>query len=169
MIKRKNRDGQVWFLDFMVSILMFTILVATYYGYLESQTDNNEEIIESLLLDVRTATDALVSSGYPQNWTNDEVLRIGITDGDHRINQTKLDHFTAMDYNLTRKLFGTYSNYYFYIQYKNGSKKWLNNSGQYYGLNSSQPSAAYIVQSQRVLIDNRSIVVLNMHMWRSKA
>ena len=150
----------------MVSILIFSILLTTYYGYISMPKDNSDDEMKSLLLDSRKISDSMVSEGYPSNWTTDNVLRIGIADADHRINISKLDNLVAMGYNETRQVFGTYANFYLYLEQTNGSRILLNNSGYSLGINSTQGNANHVLQTRRILIYNQSLVVLNLQLWR---
>jgi len=75
-------------------------------------------------METKTISESLVSQGYPSNWTDMTVERIGITDGDKIINSTKLIQFynlSLTNYSKTRKLFGIKGDFIVFFTRMNNS------------------------------------------------
>ena len=73
--------------------------------------------IENVEFDGQFLMNNLFSSGYPTYWNESNVVTIGIMD-DGKINETKLAMFydlAASNYTLTKTLFRTDEDYYFFF------------------------------------------------------
>jgi len=79
--------------------------------------NESKEILENLFYDGKIVTNTLLSGGSPEDWTEDNVIKIGIL-SDNKINQTKLEYFynlTQTNYNNTKILFNTRYDYLFFL------------------------------------------------------
>ena len=79
-----------------------------------------------MLTDAKAISSSLALSGYPVDWDNATVIRIGITD-DQQLNATKIKLFQQLNYSSTKKKFGTAYDYF--IFFVNNSEDVLNISG----------------------------------------
>jgi len=102
----------------IIAVLIFSAAILIYYKTTTNLSDQDEELLDDLLIDAKSISNSLMSQGYPYNWIEDNVVRIGITN-DNRINETKLEQFSRIPYNDSRKLFGTAYNYYVYFRDRN--------------------------------------------------
>ena len=107
--------AQVFSLDLIIAMLVFGSAILIYYKNITNLSDQDEELLDDLLIDVKSISNSLVSQGYPYNWNKDNVVRIGITDN-NRFNETKLEQFSMIPYNEGRKLFGTAYDYYIFFR-----------------------------------------------------
>lgn len=57
---------------------------------------------------------SLTLPGYPIDWANDTVIRIGVTDN-QKLNLSKLKLFKKLNYTSTKNLFATYYDYFVYF------------------------------------------------------
>jgi len=117
-ILTKNK-AQVWYTDFIIALLIFVIALVIYYEYTTNLSNQDKGLLDDLLGDAKTISSSLVSAGYPTNWTNTTVERIGLTNNDQRIDETKLDAFLGMTYKDSRKVFGTKYDYFVFFEDRN--------------------------------------------------
>ena len=110
--------AQAFCFDMIVAVLIFSAAILVYYKITTNLSDQDEALLDDLLIDAKSISGSLVSQGYPYNWTKDNVVRIGIIN-DNRINETKLEQFSRIPYNDSRKLFGTAHDYYVYFRDRN--------------------------------------------------
>jgi len=59
----------------------------------------------------KSVSSSLVSEGYPSDWNNNIVKRIGLTNNDQRIDKRKIIEFMKINYNESKKLLGTVYDY----------------------------------------------------------
>lgn len=86
-----------------------------------NMTDSNRITLTSMVSGARTISNSLISAGYPLNWTSTNVERIGITDGNMRINGSKLFEFANMSYYSRKFVLGTTFDYYIVLKQRNGT------------------------------------------------
>ena len=158
-----TKKAQVWYIDFMVGIMIFIIVIVIYFEYINNLSEREENIVDDLIINSKAISNSLVSEGYPSDWNSTNVVRIGITDNNQRINKTKLERYINMSYIDTKTKFRTPYNYYIFLEYKNGSKIQLNNS-DYYGY--QYPNAKRLVQITRRLIYESEIVRMGVQVWQ---
>ena len=99
-------------------MLIFVIALSIYYGYVNNLSLEEKGLVDELLADAKTMSSSLVSAGYPADWTNATVERIGITDGNYRVNEAKLEQFSDMPYRDSRRLFGIRFDYFVFFEDK---------------------------------------------------
>jgi len=109
-----HKRAQGWGFDLMVAMAIFLGGVIFFYFYVINEPGGERESYAVLEGEGQVISESLMSSGFPENWTASDVVRIGIVDDD-KVNQTKLDVFYSMvqsDYNETRRLFNILNDYY---------------------------------------------------------
>jgi len=154
----KGKKSQAWYLDFMVGLLIFVMVIIIYYQYYGGLTDESEAELQELIIDSKSISSSFISAGYPRDWTNDTVEILGLTEGNYRINTTKLERMKNMTYKQTKDLLKTRFDFYFYLQDENG------NVTDYAGTNSTDPS--FLVQSTRFVICGSSVCKMVVHLWK---
>lgn len=160
---RRNRRAQIWYTDFIVSVLIFVISLVIYYEFLTNISAREQEIIEELVADAKSISNSLVSEGNPIDWNATSVIRMGITEGNMRINQTKLDDFYNLNYNISHRLFNTRFNYYVFFENSTGGRLTIT-SGDAIGLEPTDIKD--IVQMTRMLIYDSEIILMQVQLWR---
>lgn len=158
-IKNNSKKSQVWYVDFSIGLLIFMVAITGYIAYTYSESVEQRGDLSELIIDAKVLTSSLISAGYPIDWNESSVVRLGITDGDHRLMPEKLDKFNNLSYATRGDLMGTTKDYYFYLQYQNGTK--FNELG-FNGSNADK-----LVQITRVVIYDDVFVRLVMHLWQT--
>lgn len=114
-----DKKSQAWFMDFAIALLLFTFTLLVYFSYTTNFQKQDKGELDTMLSDVRSLSSSLALSGYPNGWDNMSVIRIGIADL-HAINTTKLKALNGLNYNLTKKKFGTSYNYFVFFENARG-------------------------------------------------
>ena len=121
MVLKINKKAQIWYSDFMVGLLIFIIVVFVYYEFAYNFNEDPGEIIYELMMEAKSISSSLIGEGFPSNWSKDNVKIIGIGDGNHRSVEQKLSMFYDMTYLETRSKLRSIYNYYFHLEYLNGT------------------------------------------------
>lgn len=162
---KKGKKAQIWYTDFMVAVLLFVIALVIYYEYMTNISIKERSIIDELTADAKGISSSLIATGVPNNWTQSSVVRIGITDGDYRINTTKLEMFYNMSYADSYKYFGTRFDYYVFFENSSGNR--INLS--YVDAVGKEPvDINNLVQITRLLINGSDIVKMQVQVWRTE-
>lgn len=114
-----SRSGQTWYMDFAIALLLFTFTLVVYFSYTTNFQKQEKGSLEAMVKDAKSISSSLVLSGYPNDWKNKTVIRIGLAD-EQKLNATKVKNFKEMDYNRTRKIFATPYNYFVFFVNENG-------------------------------------------------
>jgi len=165
----KNKKGQVWTTDYVIGLMLFILVLIITVKMVISIQPSQDQII--VYRDAVHLSDAILSKGYPANWTTTDVLLPGIADN-NRINNTKLLQFQNMEYGQTKILMHTISDYLFFI--KNGTG--IINTGKcVYGYNittniNCEPQLNTIkyenlAKIERMVIYNSTVVVMTIYAW----
>ena len=168
---KTKRNGQIWTLDLIAGVVVFTIVIIVYFIFtnnISSRTENNfNDMYETSLI----VSDSLISSGIPQGWNSTTVEEIGLTQGNYRINTSKLYYFKQIEYSDTKALLKTKYDYIFFFMDKSDNLLALNGTS-YYGkagitkdnLNELE-SPGTIISSTRLIIFNSSIITMEVYLW----
>ena len=158
---RLNRKAQVWYTDFIVSVLIFMIAIVIYFEYVNNLSKEEESNLEEMVMQAKAVSNNLMSEGYPFNWTENDVDIIGIVDN-KRINQQKIEQFYNMNHSIAKIKFGEIQNYYFYLEGQDGQK--IDVSGkEYAGREPINPTK--LVKINRITIYNSNIVKAVVQVW----
>jgi hypothetical protein len=114
------KKGQFNFIDFIIGLVIFVILITFFFRY-SSNITKREEGITGLAVEARTVSNELLSEGFPCDWNSSSVVAIGITDGNNQINESKLQSLINIDYEETRILFRTKYDYVFFFEDNEGN------------------------------------------------
>lgn len=154
---KKDKAAQVWFLDFMAGLFIFLVVVIFYYNYYENMDDEVDTAWNEMVVDSKTISSSLMSEGYPIDWSRTNVDRIGLSNNNFRLNESKLIEFLQMEYNTTQKIFATRFEYYFFLEDKNDN--------QYYHVGRSSENSTRLVQTTRLVIYNSSMYRMVLYVW----
>lgn len=161
----KLRKAQVWYTDFVIGVLIFSIVVFTYFYYVEHLEYADDSLISSLVSEAKSITNTLVTQGYPTGWTAANVTNVGLTNGDYRINMTKLANFNSWGYEERRGYLHTTKDYYFYLEHLNSTR--FNERCADPGAGCIQwNTSQYLVQNTRLLIYDEDIVRLVLYVYQ---
>jgi len=109
-----KKRGQVWGIDLIVGATIIMAGIFSFYLYYYNLSSKQETKLNDLSQAGDQIAEALLSSGNPQNWDTNNVIRIGLADNG-KINSTKLDmwyELSESDYQYTLQLFKITSNYF---------------------------------------------------------
>ena len=105
-----NSKSQAWYMDFAIALLLFTFTLVVYFSYTNNFQKQEKGELDVLLTDAKSLSSSLALPGYPNNWGNTTVLRIGIAD-EQKVNAIKVKLFKQFDYKKSKKLFATSYDY----------------------------------------------------------
>jgi len=111
--------AQIWFTDFVIGTLIFTVTLIVYYSYIANISKQDTLVAEDLIGNAEFVSTSLLLSGFPNDWDNTTVQSIGITNDNQRINKTKILNFEKLPYNKTKKLLGTIYDYFVFFTNEN--------------------------------------------------
>ncbi len=130
-------------MDFAIALMLFVITLVVYYSYIDNFNKEDKGDLNIIQSDSKAISSSLVLSGYPSNWDNSTVVRIGIAD-DQTLNLTKLRYFKELNYSRTKKYFGTTFDYFVFFV---NSKDEVQNIMGICGVGSPMVSTSYNVKS----------------------
>lgn len=111
---KKEKKAQIWSLDMIIAVVMFTLALFAVYEYLINAENKKIGDINELTRDSQIVSDLLLSTGNPESWTVDDVKEIGIT-SNNRIDIDKWERFSQIEYYKTKRIFNTKYDYYVYF------------------------------------------------------
>lgn len=109
-----DSKAQAWYIDFGISLLLFIFTLVVYFNYTSSLQNQEKGNLNVILTDAKSISSSLALSGYPTDWDNSTVIRIGIAD-DLNVNSTKLRTFKKLNYSISKNKFATIYNYFVYF------------------------------------------------------
>jgi hypothetical protein len=161
-----GKRAQVWYTDFIIGVLIFSIVVVTYFYYVEHSEHSDENLMSYLVSEVKSVSSSLMSEGYPQGWTASNVTIVGLTDGNFRINMTKLSNFNSWGYEERRGYIHTTKDYYFYMEYLNDSR--FNELCADPGAGCVEwNSSYYLAQNTRFLIYGSDVIRMVVYLYQA--
>lgn len=121
--------GQVWIGDFIIGIGVFFVAILIFVVYLGNIADNAKSDITQLSFQAKLLSNYLVGIGTPSDWSNNPaaVQRIGLTDGESRIDWVKFNALHKLQYDYVKELLNT--NYDFYVFFEDEDNSVLNIGG----------------------------------------
>jgi hypothetical protein len=168
-MKKNSKKGQIWTADFIAGLILFIFVLLFTTKITLSMSIPEEE--PATYKEAIYLSEALLSQGYPKNWTSDLVIIPGISN-DNRINQTKLEELKEISYDQTKALYSISGEYLFF--FKNETSI-LNISGCTFGYNVStdnncEPqldSSTYsdLSKIERTVIYNYEVIKLIIYVW----
>jgi hypothetical protein len=165
----KRKKGQIWTTDFVIGLLLFTLVVLITVKIAFTMYPSQNHIV--VYRDAVHLSDALLSQGYPSNWTSTDVLLPGIAEN-NRINNTKLLEMSELNYSKAKILLHITSDYLFFFQ--NNSE--IKNTGRcVYGYNVMTDSDCKpiltdlkyddLAKIDRLIIYNSTVMIMTVYTW----
>jgi len=109
--------GQIWSMDFIVSIMIFFLvffLVIFVWNYTNTQTSETLELKNMQLAALQVSDSIIRQPGIPYDWTSDDVTSIGLANEENNLNVTKVIRLVDnLTYLQSRALLTGKYNYYF--------------------------------------------------------
>jgi hypothetical protein len=156
--------------DFIIGIVIFSLAVILFlkYFYSEKSLDTRQDFLSG---EGKLISDSLLTEGYPADWTAEDVLIIGLTNGNSVINEAKLMQFAGMDYYAAKELFKIRCEYYAYFAYRNDSFILINGTAEgkgYPGIslsNLNATGAEDIAKTTRFALYGNEIIKMVILTW----
>lgn len=127
-----KKKSQVWVIDLIVGLFIFLAGALLFFRY--ANANDSDTSIDGVYSQAKTISDYLISEGYPTDWNQTNVIRLGLTTGDHVLDIDKLKEFTNMtktDYDNVKTTLVSKGDFVIYFENKNGEL--LNLSEQFIG------------------------------------
>ena len=112
--------AQMWFMDFVIATAIFSLVLISYYTYTTNISKQDTAIRDDLISDAKTIASSFTTNGYPSNWNSNNVIRIGFTDSNNRLNTTRFSEFTEINYTKSKRLLGIISDYFLFFANESG-------------------------------------------------
>ncbi len=160
--------AQIWSMDFVISVIMFFATISFLFfawNYASSQTRTQISLI-SMQKTSLTVSDSLVRiPGIPKNWDMENVVALGLVNGEYEINETKLGMFLDMSYSKAKKLLLD-KNYEFYFEMRDMNNTLIELSGENV-TKGTYPSASssIVAPVTRHAMYNGKIITVNFILW----
>jgi len=162
-----RKKAQAWGFDLVIGSILFIVGIIAFYIYALNAPEQGQEILNTLSYNGNLVANSLLSEGFPDNWNQNDVTRIGILN-DNRINETKLEKFYTLhlnNYQRTKSLFNI--KYEYFVN--------LSGSGQFVLLSDSTPISGIgnqppadpenLIKTTRFTIYRNKPVTLNIYVW----
>ena len=161
--KSARKRAQVWFSDFMIGMLIFTIVIVIYYEYAYTVDQSTSKITSEFLMDAKSISSSLVTQGSPPDWNEASVEMIGITDGNQRVVQSKLDEFADMNYTFIRSKLRTAYELYVFFEDLEGQRILIDGNE---GIGLVPTNSDNLVALTRIVIYNSELVKMVVQVWQ---
>ena len=93
-----TRKSQVWTMDLVAATTIFLITIVIFYIFVNNISALEGKGFDDLYTDSITVSSTLLGEGTPANWTVNNVTEIGLTNGNYRLNPSKVQRFASMNY-----------------------------------------------------------------------
>ena len=151
----KSKKSQTWFIDMTIGISIFLIAIIIYFKFTSASIQNTTSITD-LTTEGKIISDTILSAGYPSNWTNDSVTRVGIIDN-NQVNTTKLSQIQKLHYSNLKSLIN--SRYDFYIFFSDNTDCLIDLGNNNYGFGHGHVALDFNPTSDCIYEDAQSITV----------
>ena len=113
-----RKSAQIWIGDFIIGIGVFFVAVLIFVVYLGNIADSSKSDIAQLSYQAKLLTSYLVDVGYPATWEYAplDVKRVGITDGESRVQWQKVNALKMLNYSFVKQLLNTNFDFFFFIE-----------------------------------------------------
>jgi hypothetical protein len=117
-----STKSQIWSIEFIVGLVIFIGALLIFYKYSVNLGTTQSDEIKELLIDAKTLSTFLVDKGLPGSWNTSDVILVGLTNGDYRLNESKLSNFSALSYATAKDLLSVRNDYYVFFEDKNSTQ-----------------------------------------------
>lgn len=162
-----SRKGQIWSLDFAMSVMIFSLLIVMLFfswSYLYNQNLRQLEFADIENMGLVVSDSLIRGQGVPADWNATNVQTIGLAETDNVLDTGKVVTFFSMNYLDARPLIGV-SRYNYYIEMSDINGTLIT----YGGMNLTQgfyPSGAVmVVPVERFVIYNSSLAKFRFILW----
>ncbi len=176
-----TRKAQTWYLDLIIALVIFSAALIIYLRVYGDLNDIQDERLDELTYDANVIADSLLSPGYPADWTQIDVERIGLlTDGSLDLNKHAM--FNNTDLSTGRFIFGTRFDYLVYFKDKESHVLYLDtcavgssevvvtNYTEFFcnNVSTSTISSDHLVKTERLVPYNGDFISMVVLLWERK-
>ena len=166
-----NKSAQTWIFDYLAAFLMFFFLLIISISLLSSIDAKSD--YEDISREVDLVSSALMSEGFPINWSSSSVILPGLLKN-NRLDYDKLAEFDSLGYARSKALLHVRGDYFFYFKDSSGV---MNVSGKcvrgYDFTGCEVPSVSSVAPShtdrawtERIIVVDSKIVSMVLVVWR---
>ncbi len=179
-----NRKAQAFALDFIVSIILFAIVLIFMFKYTPRIQGQDFDSIEAVYYDAEIVSNTLRSQGYPPDWDYDvfrsvDYSRMGLMSSGSELDTYKVQQMeiaSRLNYSRTRSKLGIRSDYGVHFIYPNGTHLNISNI-TYFGdesvgfdpalgtINISALDASNLAMFKRAVIYNYTSIYMVVYTW----
>jgi len=156
-----KKRGQAWAFDLMIATIIFISGIFAFYLYSLNYQTEAQETLDSLFYEGNSVAEDLLSEGFPNNWNEGNVQRIGLTSFG-KINETKLEKFYNLSLNSSQITSILKLNNYYYV---NLSDTLLINEQIIDGIGNIPNNPENIIKISRLTIYKDKPSTLNIFIW----
>ncbi|MEM4711273.1 MAG: hypothetical protein QXL18_04985 [Candidatus Woesearchaeota archaeon] len=111
------KKSQVWTIEFILSFLIFTAAIILSVKSIFSIY--SDEGFLDLQKESEHISQQLISEGFPLNWDNESVIKIGLL-SNNKIDSDKLKNLYYLQYSKAKYLFGIHGDFFIYFSNASG-------------------------------------------------
>tara|TARA_Y100000310_G_scaffold345138_1_gene462114 strand:- start:2110 stop:2640 length:531 start_codon:yes stop_codon:yes gene_type:complete len=112
------KRAQIFSLDLMIAVFLFLSVLILFFKYSIDLSQISKDKLNEMTEDINFISNSLVSEGYPDDWNIGNVVSIGITNNNQRINSSKIVTFSNLNYNTSKELLNTEYDYLVFFENK---------------------------------------------------
>ncbi len=120
-MSKLKKKSQIWYIDFIIGVTIFIVILIVAFKFLSLKYLEPEKEMSQIIREGEKISNYLMTPGIPFNWSQEQVVVIGIVSENNEINLTKLDQLKNMskdDYTKVRFLFGIKSDFLLFFEDK---------------------------------------------------
>jgi hypothetical protein len=158
------KKGQAWGVDLIAAMGILLSGIMIFYLYTLNTSDEGSAIFSSLKSEGNGIMEEILFEGYPLDWDEDNVIKIGIFSND-KINETKLVMFynvTNDRYAWTKRNFNT--NYDYFLFFDENISDGVSGIGKP-GIDIDNLNAKNLIKISRVVVRNNKPSMIYLYVW----
>ncbi|MBI2452018.1 hypothetical protein HYV50_02985 [Candidatus Pacearchaeota archaeon] len=160
---RNMKKAQAWGFDLLIGGTIFLGAIIFFYLFTYNYPSSGEETFDILIYEAGLVSDSLLSEGYPVDWNETNVVRIGIL-SQNKIDSNKLEKFynltnTSSGYAKSKSAFNVRNDYFV-----NLSEPTSVGGVQVTGIGRLNDGAENLIKRERFTIYNNKPVTMYVYM-----
>jgi len=159
------KKAQAWGVDIIVASVVFFITLFLFYQHYSNLASAESGDIDLLIQDSKTVSESLIEPGYPVDWNSTNVIRIGLTYDNQRLNETKLLYFSQIDYDESKKILNTKYDYLVFFYNHTGDIDSINGISNV-GKPGVTPDNVYTQENPDKLVDISRFLIYESEIYR---
>lgn len=131
-----KKNGQAFVIDIIIAVSILCLISILYFSFYTNQNIKENTDYSNLLSEAKTISDYLTTQGYPNDWNQTNVVRLGLFNSEKILDKSKLNSYsniTTNDYYKTKEFLNTKYDYIMFFKAYNGSILNLSTI-KYYGM-----------------------------------